>query len=316
VTEPSIHPIPGFSEPVSSLSHLLGAGVFFALSLFLLRRGWGSWSRLFYLGVFTFADVFLLSMSGVYHLLAQGSGGRAVLQRLDHGAIFVLIAGTFTPVHGILFHGWLRWLPLLLIWSAAATGITLKTIFFNGVSEWLGLALYLGMGWIGIASGVLLYRRFGYPFVRPLLWGAVAYTLGAILEFLRWPILFPGVIHAHELFHLAVLAGLFLHWQFVMQFATGCVLHEIRPSAGNPALAEHGYADRRVQRRWRRTVRMVLETRLGPPSKDLEAALGVIQDLERLDGLLLRAATCASYEEFRTVLDYRESFVGAGPFSH
>jgi channel protein (hemolysin III family) len=223
VTEPSIYSIPGFSDPVSSLSHLLGAGAFFVLSLFLLRRGRGSWGRLFFLSVFVLAGVFLLSMSGVYHLLTPGRGGRAVLQRLDHSAIFVLIAGTFTPVHGILFRGWLRWLPLALMWAAAATGITLKTIFFSDVSEWLGLALYLGLGWIGIASGVLLYRRFGFTFVRPLLWGALAYTVGAVLEYLRWPVVIPGVVHAHELFHLAVLVGILCHWQFVMQFASGSV---------------------------------------------------------------------------------------------
>jgi channel protein (hemolysin III family) len=223
VTEPAIFPIPGFSDPVSSLSHLLGAGIFFVLSLFLLRRGWGDWGRVFFLSVFAFAGVLLLSLSGVYHLLEPESSGRAVLQRLDHGAIFVLIAGTFTPVHGILFRGWLHWLPLILIWAAAIIGITLKTIFFDGVSEWLGLALYLGLGWLGVASGVLMYRRFGFAFLRPLLWGALAYTAGAVLEFLRRPILVPGVIHTHELFHLAVLIGLFCHWRFVMRFADGSV---------------------------------------------------------------------------------------------
>src|SRR5262249_26948482 len=95
------------------------------------------------------------------------------------------------------------------------------TIFFNGVSEWLGLALYLGLGWIGIASGVLLCCRFGFRFVLPLLWGALAYTLRAVLEFLRLPLLVPGVGHAHELFHVAVLTGIFCHWRFVMQFADG-----------------------------------------------------------------------------------------------
>jgi channel protein (hemolysin III family) len=223
VAVPSIYSIPGFSEPVSALSHLLGAVVLFVLSLFLLRRGWGDWRRVFFLWVFTFAGVFLLSMSGVYHLLTPGGGGRAVLQRLDHSAIFFLIAGTFTPVHGILFRGWLRWLPLLFMWAAAATGITLKVIFFDDVSEWFGLVLYLALGWTGISSGLVLYWRFGYRFVSPLLWGALAYTVGATLEFLRWPILIPGVVHAHELFHFSVLVGLLLHWRFLMQFPSGSI---------------------------------------------------------------------------------------------
>src|SRR5207253_742757 len=120
-----ILPIAGFREPVSSLSHLIGAGVFAVLGFFPIRRGLGSPARVISLAVYVFATIFLLSMSGVYHLLDFGGSARAVLQRLDHGAIFVLIAGTFTPPHIILFRGPGRWGMLLLIWGAAAAGITL-----------------------------------------------------------------------------------------------------------------------------------------------------------------------------------------------
>ncbi len=231
MNESIIYPIPGFSEPVSSLSHLLGAGVYAVLSIFLLWRGRGSWSRLAFLGVFVFACVFLLSMSGVYHLLAPGGSGRAVLGRLDHAAIFVLIAGTFTPAHGILFRGWGRWGPLLLIWAMAATGITLKSIFFTRCPEWLGLLLYLSMGWLGAVSGVVIWRCYGHWLVRPLIWGALAYTAGAVLEFLRWPVLIPGVVGPHELFHVAVLLGISWHWEFVRRFASGKVAPPVAVSS-------------------------------------------------------------------------------------
>ncbi len=301
MVEPDIYPIPGFSEPVSSLSHLLGAGIFFVFSLFLLRRGRGHWGRLFSLWVFTFAGVFLLSMSGVYHLLQPGSGGRAVLQRLDHSAIFVLIAGTFTPVHAILFRGWLRWLPLLLIWLAAATGITLKVIFFDDVSEWFGLALYLGLGWIGIASGVLLYLRFGWPFVRPLVLGALAYTLGAILEFQRWPIVIPGVVHAHELFHLAVLAGLFLHWRFILQFAAVAVPAQAarpRPVEAN-GTPRKDHAHRAAIEAQREAILVVLETRFGSLPAELSSTITKVETTDHLEQLLRQAAVCASFTELQ-----------------
>jgi channel protein (hemolysin III family) len=217
----AIRSIPGFTEPFSSLSHLLGAGVFAVLGCLLLCRGRGCWGRFACLAVYAFAGVFLLSMSGVYHLLAFGGSGRAVLERLDHSAIFVLIAGSFTPAHGILFRGWARWAPLLLVWSAATVGIILKVIYLTAVPEWLGLSLYLGLGWMGAASAAAIWRRFGAEFVRPLLLGGAMYTLGGVLEFARWPVLVPGVVGPHELMHLLVLAAVGLHWKFVYQFAAG-----------------------------------------------------------------------------------------------
>lgn len=211
----NVYPIPGFADPVSSLMHLLAAGVFAVLGFFLLRRGWGSAARTVSLSVFVFTCLFLLSMSGVFHLLSAGGTGRMVLQRLDHAAIFALIAGSFTPIHGMLFRGWGRWGVLALIWALAATGITLKVIFFDSIPEWLSLSLYLGFGWVGLGSGVALWRRYGFALVRPLLYSGLSYSLGAVLEFLRWPVLIQGVVGPHELFHAAVLAGIGFHFRFL-----------------------------------------------------------------------------------------------------
>ncbi len=223
--------LPGFHDPISSLSHLLGAVIFALLTPALLRRGRGDPTRVAFLGLYAFSCVFLLSMSAAYHMLPRGNG-RSVMERLDHSAIFVLIAGTFTPAHGILFRGLARWGPLLLIWGAAITGITLKTIFFSSVAEGLGLSFYLSLGWVGALSAVVLWRRFGLGLIAPLLWGALAYTVGSVLEFLsyRWLWLVPGVLGPHELFHLAVLVGAGCHWYFVWSFADGQV-----PSSAVPA---------------------------------------------------------------------------------
>ena len=207
--------IPGFSDPFSSLSHLIAAFVFLVFGIKLIYFATGHRAWVVAVSVYVFSVVFLLSMSGVFHLLQHESLGRAVLQRLDHAGIFGLIAGTFTPVHVILFKGFWRWGILLLIWSLAITGITLKSIYFNEMAEWLGLVFYLGLGWLGILSAYLTHRLHGFQVIKPLIYGALAYTLGASLEFLRLPIVIPGVIGPHELFHLAVLAGIAWHWQFV-----------------------------------------------------------------------------------------------------
>jgi channel protein (hemolysin III family) len=213
--------IPGFSDPVSSLSHLAAAVVFAILSGFLIARGRGDARRVTSLAVFAFSCVLLLSLSGVYHLLTPETPARAVLMRLDHAAIFVLIAGSFTPVHVILLRR--RWHGHLLawIWGAAIAGLTLKTIYFNAVPAWLGLLLYLGLGWLGVISTVALARGFGVRFVLPLVWGALAYTFGAMADFANWPVLVPGVVGPHEVFHLAVVAGISFHWAFIRGIASG-----------------------------------------------------------------------------------------------
>lgn len=199
---------------------MAGAGAFAGLAIPLVRRGRGNAVRVAGLGVYAFSCVFLFAMSGVYHMLAPG-GGRAVLLRLDHAAIFVLIAGTFTPMHLIAFRGPARWVPLMMLWAFAAAAIGLKTVYFSTLSEGVGLAAYLGMGWAGLASGLALWRCYGWRFVRPLAWGGVAYTAGAVLEFQRWPSVIPGVLGPHELFHVAVLAGAGLHWRFIFGIASG-----------------------------------------------------------------------------------------------
>jgi channel protein (hemolysin III family) len=219
-----LYPLVGFHEPFSSMSHLLGAAIFAFLGYGLLLRGRGDRARLIYLSVYALACVTLFSLSGVYHMMARGGTARLVLGRLDHCAIFVLIAATFTPAHGLLFRGRLRWGPLLGIWGCAVVGVCLKSLYYDQLTEWLGLTMYLTMGWLGIFSGSLIARRHGFKFVAPLLWGGIAYSIGAVLEFLRWTVIIPGVVHPHEVFHLAVLAGAALHWYWIWAFADGAAI--------------------------------------------------------------------------------------------
>lgn len=211
-------PVPGFSEPFSAISHLLAASVFFYFGLRLLRRAYGNRERVVTVSIYVFSVIFLLSMSGVFHLLEPGTSGREVLQRLDHAGIFILIAGTFTPIHIILFHGFWSWGFLLLIWLLAIVGLTLKTVYFHEMAEWIGLSIYIGLGWMGIVSGYLTHRLHGFSVIKPLLYGAIAYTLGAIMEFMRVPVIIPGVIGPHECFHIAVIAGIAWHWLFIRNF--------------------------------------------------------------------------------------------------
>jgi channel protein (hemolysin III family) len=232
-------PIPGFADPFSSLSHLLGAGLFLLLSIPMIYRGRGNPARIFGLAVFCFGAVLLLSISGTYHLLSPNGDARKVMRALDHAAIFILIASSFTPIHVILFRGFGRWGMLALVWGFAAAAILAQSLLT--MPYVVGLGLYLGMGWLGLISGIALWRRFGFRFVENVLWGGIAYSAGAILEFLRWPVLVPGVVQWHEVFHVAVLIGLGFHWSFIYTIADGRFApHLLEQDLESPSLEGRG----------------------------------------------------------------------------
>ena len=213
----------GFHDPVSGFAHLASAVLAAVVTVPLMKRalasGRGVASATFALGVVT-----LFVLSGTYHLLGDGPA-RAFFRRLDHAAIFFLIAATFTPVLAEHFSGVMRNLMLVAIWGFGLAGIILKTVFFDVASYEVGLVLYLGMGWSGLAVGLLALRRSGVLRMVPMAVGGLVYTLGAVLDFLNWPILMDGYVGPHELFHLCVSAAAACHWFYV---------HE---SAGRPALA-------------------------------------------------------------------------------
>lgn len=149
--------IPGFREPVNCFTHFLAVVLFSILSFYLIRQGRGSWLRTASLGVMAFSSVFLLSMNSVYHLLGSGTG-RDVMRQMDIAGVFAPIAGTMPPSHAILDRGLKRWGVLLLVWSVAATGITLRTVFAEGIPSGVGIAIFLLFGWSELITCILLWR--------------------------------------------------------------------------------------------------------------------------------------------------------------
>ena len=214
----AIHAIPGFAEPVSSMTHLLAAGIALALGIVLVIRAGRSASHRAALAVFVFGTVNMFAMSGVFHLLSPGGTPRHVLLLLDHAGIWVMIAGTCTPLYVLLARGWTRWSMLTLVWAVSVTGLVLKTVFFDTVPEWLSLSLYLSLGgFIGWSVWHLIRER---PQVaRLFVLGSAAYIVGSVLDLLRVPVIVPGVVGPHELFHLAILAAVCCHWTMIGQLA-------------------------------------------------------------------------------------------------
>lgn len=208
------------TEPFSTYTHLAGALVCSLAAPALLRRA-STPLRRRALGVFAASAITLLLASSLYHAMPDQTLSRTVTQRLDHAAIFLLIAGSFTPIHVILFRGLARWGVLALIWLAALSGVVVKSIFFTSVPEQAGIAAYLILGWSGGVSILVILIRHGPRVVSPLLLGGLAYTAGALCEFTRLPIILPGVIGSHDVFHLAVLLGLGSMWLFMHRIAGG-----------------------------------------------------------------------------------------------
>ncbi|HZW10689.1 MAG TPA: hemolysin III family protein, partial [Phycisphaerales bacterium] len=110
------------NDPISAVSHGIGAVVFAGLAVDLIARGRGSRWRQAGLAVFAASSVAQLAASAAFHAAPYGTAARSALQRLDHAAIFVLIAGTFTPIHAIRFRGIARWGAIAGIWVLAAAG--------------------------------------------------------------------------------------------------------------------------------------------------------------------------------------------------
>ena len=117
--------------------------------------------------------------------------------------------------------GWLRWGPLLVVWAGAIAGISLKTIFLDACPDWLGLSLYLALDWSGLFGAILLARKYGLASIKPVLFGGLAYSIGGVMELRGWPVVIPGWIHPHEVFHIAVLFGALFHWRFIWTIARG-----------------------------------------------------------------------------------------------
>lgn len=215
--------IAGFTDPMSSISHLVGTVLFTVLAFFLLRSAWPSRLRFWYSLEFALAVIVLLTMSFVYHMMALGGVARIVMRCLDIAAIFVMIASTFTVFHGILFTGWKRWGVLIPMWIIAITGITLRSVFYDSVPDSVGIGIFLLMGWVGALSSYLIWKTYGSEPLRPIFIGGALYTVGALIDGFGWPIFIPKVWGPHETFHLFVLAALGVHWSFVAKVAEGSV---------------------------------------------------------------------------------------------
>ena len=155
--------------------------------------------------------VVLYGASSAYHRLGRTVGWRKWLRRLDHASIYALIAGTYTPICLLVLTGPWRWSLLAGAWLAAAVGIVLKLARFD-VSNRIGGALYIVMGWAALVAAPMLVSRLPVGILVLIAVGGVMYTVGAIVLACRWPNPAPRVFGYHEVWHVLVVAAGVCHY--------------------------------------------------------------------------------------------------------
>ncbi|KGN02994.1 hemolysin [Clostridium novyi A str. 4570] len=210
-----------FREPVSGFTHLFGVIISIVGLIVLINyeRNIEYSSSLACVAVIIFGIslILLYTASSVYHLIKAPDKVIKFLRRIDHSMIYVLIAGTYTPVCLITLQGKLRWIMFSLIWTLALSGVLFKIFWFNS-PRWLSTLLYIFMGWIAVFIISPLAKIMDVRGIELMFIGGVLYTLGAVIYATKWPRIKSKVFGFHEIFHLFVLAGSFCHYFMVLKY--------------------------------------------------------------------------------------------------
>jgi len=207
------------NEPLSAFTHLaaalLSVAALILMIVFSVRQG--SVIQIIGSVIFGVSLILLYSTSFLYHLFPKETKVKMVFQRLDHAMIYVLIAGTYTPICLIMpQHGW-GWSILAVIWSIAIVGIVFKSLG-KKMTGWLSVTIYIVMGWLVIIAINPLGQWLSPVAVKWLFLGGVFYTAGCIFYGLDRLVPRRRWFGMHEVFHLFVIAGSFSHFWLMIKF--------------------------------------------------------------------------------------------------
>lgn len=206
-------------EPVNALTHLFAALAAAVGTVILLVDGAGNGSprQIVAFAIFGASLVLLYATSGIYHSLNVSEHGLAILRRLDHMMIYVLIAGTYTPLCLVLLRGRLGIILLVAVWTIAAIGVVQKLVWMSA-PRWFSTVLYLAMGWAAMFVVKPILHSAPVGFLLWILLGGVFYSVGAVVYATKRPDPAPNVFGFHEIWHLFVMAGSFSHYWAVLTY--------------------------------------------------------------------------------------------------
>lgn len=169
----------------------------------------GAGSRLA-LALFTMSAALLFGVSALYHRGRWTGRTYDVLKRLDHANIFMIIAGTYTPVCVLALPPGQAWSLLWIVWGGALAGVAFRVLWV-GAPRWLYVPVYVALGWVAVMYLPGFWRAGGAPVVTFLILGGVLYTIGAVVYGLRWPDPNPRWFGFHEVFHALTVAAFTAH---------------------------------------------------------------------------------------------------------
>jgi hemolysin III len=204
-----------FREPVSAWTHCAWLFLSVPATILLWKKAGPDRPKRVSLLIFGLSLGFCYAASTLFHGVRGDRDHIDLFDRFDHIGIYVLIAGSYTPLACGLLGGAWRWGSLLTAWVLAAAGI-LRCATIGVLPMMLETAAYLVMGWGALVCYLEIARTMTHRPLRPLVLGGLLYTIGAAINLLNWPDLWPGVLGPHELFHLFVMAGSLAHFWFML----------------------------------------------------------------------------------------------------
>jgi hemolysin III len=164
-------------------------------------------------GVATFAAAvfgacvaIMLGTSALYHRVLWAPKARRMMRRADHAAIYLLIAGTYTPYCLLVLEGGWRWTVLAIVWAGAAAAIVQKFVWVDAPT-WVAAVIGLALGWVGVVAFPEIFRDTGVTGTMLLALGGLLYTVGAVVYACKRPDPVPRVFGYHELFHALVVGA-------------------------------------------------------------------------------------------------------------
>ena len=207
-----------FREPVNSLTHWVAAILALAGLIALLIVGWGTPTKVISLMIYGVSLIFLFSASATYHMVQVKERVLEIFRKVDHAAIYCLIAGTYTPFCVNAFDGFWKWGVLSIIWSLAVIGIIVK-VFYVRAPRWLNAGIYIVMGWLSIAGLGQMLDVLPAWVLGWLIGGGVIYTLGAVVYVTKIFNFKPGIFGFHEMWHIFVMLAAAAHFVAVLGVA-------------------------------------------------------------------------------------------------